>query len=214
MREARMTPVNHPSILRVLDYGEEHDLVYVVTDFVPGCSLREVLDREGAFSWTVGRPLLTDLISAVRALHTQGLLAFGLTPSIIRLISGGGRTGLVISSAGVSEVREVIGTEGDASVAAEQRVDQEAFYLAPELLLGEKPDGRSDIFTIGCIGYEMFTGRRPFEAAAIVDPRIWAPSLPEDAALCLVRCLARRPDQRFCDAIELEEAWSKTPDQS
>jgi serine/threonine protein kinase len=223
LREARMTPVNHPSILRVRDYGEETDLVYVVTDFVSGLSLREALDRTGAFPWTRGRPLIGDLISAVRALHTHGLLAFGITPAIIRVTADGDRERLVISLAGVAELREVLARDASESTATRERVHCDAFYLAPELLIGEKPDGRTDVFTIGVLGYELFTGRRPFQAKTwqqlltaavsgrIGDPRAHAPSLPAEAALCLLRCLETRPDRRFADAIELETAWRRTP---
>jgi serine/threonine protein kinase len=223
LREARMTPVNHPSVLRVRDYGEETDLVYVVTDFVPGSSLREVMDRAGGLPWTRGRPLLVDLISSVRALHTHGLLAFGITPSIIRVTSDGDRERLVISLAGVSELREVLVRGASDSARKRERVHCDAFYLAPELLIGEKPDGRTDVFAIGVLGYELFSGRRPFGAKTwrqlltaevsgrIDDPRAYAPSLPTQAALCLLRCLETRPDRRFADAIELESAWSRTP---
>jgi serine/threonine-protein kinase len=95
-------------------------------------------------------------------------------------------------------------------------------YLAPELLIGEKPDGRTDVFMIGAVGYELFTGRPPFAATTmpelviaalsgdIDDPRQYAPSLPTEAALCLLRCLAPRPDKRFADAVELENAWTAT----
>jgi serine/threonine protein kinase len=219
MREARMTPVNHPSILRVRDYGEERDLVYLVTDFLPGHSLREVLDSEGAFDWTDGRPMLLDLISATRALHLHGLLAFGLTPSIIRLTADKDRDRLVISSAGVTEIREVLRPDAPKRPGRGRSIDSDAFYLAPELLIGEKPDGRTDIFTIGVIGYELFTGKRPFTAKTlpqlvttalsgkVADPRKYAPTLPTEAALCLLRCLMPRPDKRFSDVIELENAW-------
>jgi serine/threonine protein kinase len=219
-REARMAPLNHPSILRVRDYGDDKDLVYVITDFVPGSSLREVLDQSGAFPWTEGRHLLGDLISATRALHAQGLLAFGLTPSIIRLTHDGDRLRLVISSAGVVGVDEVLSGELSSRSAARAPIPRDAFYLAPELLIGAEPDGRTDIFMIGAIGYELFTGRLPFRTktweqlvtaiveSKIVDPRTHAPSLPTDAALCLLRCLTTRPDKRFADAIELESAWS------
>jgi serine/threonine-protein kinase len=224
MREARMTPVNHPSILRVRDYGEEKDLVYVVTDFVPGSSLREVLDRNGAFNWHDGRPLLLDLIGATRALHTHGLLAFGLTPSIIRLTPGDERERLVISSAGVTELHEVLTRAGAPSARDGDAIDCDAFYLAPELLVGDEPDGRTDIFTIGVVGYELFTGRRPFSATTMPDlvtatlsgetsdPREYAASLPTEAALCLLRCLMHRPDKRFSDVIELENAWRAIPE--
>jgi serine/threonine protein kinase len=223
MREARMTPVNHPSVLRIRDYGEEKDLMYVVTDFVPGPSLREVLERDGPIGWSRGRALLLDLISATCALHAQGLLAFGVTPSIIRIDTSGERERLVVSLAGAADIREVLPRGGSEPTSGFEPVDAPAFYLAPELLIGEKPDGRSDIFMIGAVGYELFTGVRPFSvstfpqlvAAAfsidVVDPRTYAPSLPEGAALCLLRCLARRPDQRFSDATELENIWLATP---
>ena len=223
MREARMAPVNHRSILRVRDYGEEKDLVYVVTDFVPGSSLRDVIDRQGPFTWNVGRPLMLDLVTATRALHTHGLLAFGLTPSIIRLTTAEERPQLVISSAGVTEIHEVLTRAGAQPARDQDSINCDAFYLAPELLVGEQPDGRTDIFMIGAIGYELFTGKTPYAATttpelvtaalsgAIDDPRQYAPSLPTEAALCLLRCLTPRPDKRFSDVMELENAWSATP---
>jgi serine/threonine protein kinase len=219
MREARMTPVNHPSILRVRDYGEEKDLVYVVTDFLQGSSLREVLDRKGPFKWNSGRYLLLDLISAVRALHLHGLVAFGLTPSILRLTEDNERDRLVISSAGVTEIREVLTARSPRRNKGQRTINKETLYLAPELLINEKPDGRTDIFTIGVIGYELFTGKQPFTAKTlpqlieaalsgkVADPRKYAPSLPAEAALCLLRCLTPRPDKRYSDVIELETAW-------
>jgi serine/threonine protein kinase len=223
MREARMTPVNHPSVLRVRDYGEEADLVYVVTDFVAGPSLREELDREGPFHWSRGRGLLLDLISATRAVHAQGLLALGVTPSIIRIDVSGQRERVVVSLAGVAGVDEMFSRADAQPGGGSEPIAGDAFYLAPELLIGEKPDGRSDLFMIGAIGYELFTGTRPFSATTIaqlvaaafsgeiVDPRSHAPSLPDEAAVCLLRCLARRPDQRFSDIMELESVWLATP---
>lgn len=217
MREARMTPVNHPSVLRVRDYGEEAHLVYVVTDPAPGSSLREVLDRDGPLDWSRGHSLLLDLVSATRALHAHGFLVFGVTPSIIRLSTTGDRERLVVSSAGIADIGEVIAQRPALSPKV---IEPDAFYLAPELLTGDKPDGRSDLFTIGVIGYEMFTGQRPFAARTlrqlfatelsgqIVDPRRYAASVPEAAARCILRCLARRPDERFADIIELESIWT------
>jgi eukaryotic-like serine/threonine-protein kinase len=207
--------VNHPSILRVRDFGEEPDMVYVVTDFVPGSSLREVLDRDGPFPWDRGHPLMLDLISATRALHTRGLLAFGLTPSIIRVAADDAGERLVISLAGVLDADELLETDQHGTLETRS----EMLYLAPELLVRETPDGRTDIFTIGAIGYELFTGHRPFAATTlpqlvldafsgeIPDPRPHAPSMPEAAVTCLLRCLAWRPDRRYADIVELEGAF-------
>jgi serine/threonine-protein kinase len=177
--------------------------------------LREVLDRDGPFAWDRGQRLMLDLISATRALHTRGLLAFGLTPSIIRVANDDAGERLVISLAGVLDADELLQT--DQHGALEMRT--EMLYLPPELLVGETPDGRTDIFTVGAIGYELFTGHRPFAATTlpqlvidafsgeIPDPRSHAPSMPEAAAMCLLRSLAWRPDKRFADIVELEGAF-------
>jgi serine/threonine-protein kinase len=219
MREARTTPVKHPSILQVRDYGEEPDAIYVVTDLIQGRSLREVIDRDAPLSWPRGFLLVHDLIGGIRALHSHGVLAFGLTPAIIRVAPEAERERLVISAAGVAEIQEVLAPADGRSARGLELGGIEGHYLAPELLIEEKPDGRTDIYTIGAIGYEVFTGRRPFSAttlpqlvaaaftAEIVDPRAYAPSLPEEAAHCLLKCLARRPDERFFDATELERVW-------
>jgi serine/threonine-protein kinase len=150
-------------------------------------------------------------------------LTFGLTPSIIRVTTSGDQKQLVISSAGVTEMHELLTRATGEPAPDHESVDRDAFYLAPELLMREKPDGRTDIFTIGVIGYELLTGRRPFAATTwpelvtaalsgdIGDPRLHAASVPTEAALCLLRCLTPRPDQRFSDVIELENAWRATP---
>jgi serine/threonine-protein kinase len=129
----------------------------------------------------------------------------------------------VISFAGVAELHEVLARDTSDARGNGERVHGDAFYLAPELLIGEKPDGRTDIFALGVLGYELFTGRRPFQAKTyrqlltaalsgrVGDPRNSAPSLPTEAALCLLRCLETRPDKRFANAIELETAWRRTP---
>jgi serine/threonine-protein kinase len=130
---------------------------------------------------------------------------------------------LVISSAGVTEIREVLKSEGRMAAGRRRTIDSDACYLAPELLMSEKPDGRTDIFTIGVLGYELFTGKRPFAAKTlpqllatalsgkVADPRKYAPTLPTEGALCLLRCLMPRPDKRFSDIIELERAWQDIP---
>jgi serine/threonine protein kinase len=224
LREARTMQVPHPSVLHVRDFGEEADIVYVVTDFISGSSLREVLDREGSLPWDRGRRLVLDVISGSHALHRRGALTFGLTPDILRVTRDGTHERLIISSAGIAEVQDVLASASEEALRGLQLSDNsDLFYVGPEVLLGEQPDGRTDVYTIGVIAYEIFTGRRPFAAATVPqlmarifagdfeDARALAPGLPADAAGILARCLARRPDQRYADAAELEAAWLATP---
>jgi serine/threonine-protein kinase len=220
LREATTTRIDHSSILRVRDYGDESDAVYVVTDLVHGRSLRDVIDREAPLGWPRGFLLIQELIGAVRALHDHGVLAFGLSPSIIRVRDAGEGGRLVISTAGVAEIQDVLAPADGRRRSGLTLGSVDGHYLAPELLIDERPDGRTDLYAIGAIGYEIVTGRRPYSAvtipqlvaaaftATIPDPGTYAPDLPEAAGRCLLKCLARRPDERFTNARELEKEWA------
>jgi serine/threonine-protein kinase len=215
LREARAMQVAHPSILQVRDFGEEPDLVYVVTDRVRGRSLREVLETEGRLPWHRGRRLMLDLLSAGQAVHRGGGLICGATSSIVRVCSDDDGERLVVSSAGIGEVRDVLASASEERLQALEISSSDLLYVAPEMLLGEEPDGRTDVYTVGVIAYEMLTGHLPFTAftvpqlvvtiveGAFADPRGLAPDLPESAANALARCLAYRPDRRFADMAEL-----------
>lgn len=188
LREARAMQVAHSSILHVRDYGEERDLVCVVTDFIVGPSLRHVLDTEGALPWERGRRLVLDLASASHALYRTGALAYGLIPEIVRLTGEGRDERLIISSAGIVELQQVLAGSSEEALRGLQISSTDVFYVGPEVLLGELPDVRTDVYTIGVL----------------------APGLAADAARIIVRCLDPRPDQRYANAAELESAWLAT----
>jgi serine/threonine-protein kinase len=222
LREAQAMQVAHPSILQVRDFGEEPDLVYVVTDRVAGQSLRELLEADGRLAWRRARQFTLDLLGAGQAVHRQGGLIFGVTPSIVRVRREDDRERLVVSSAGIEEVRDVLAGASDDRLQSLEIPTSDVLYVAPEVLLGEAPDGRTDVYTIGVIAYEMLTGHPPFTSftvpqlivkifeGAFGDPRALAPDLPDDAASAIARCLAHRPDKRFSDMAELNAAWRAT----
>ena len=85
MREAQTLQVAHPSIIQVRDYGEEGGLVYLVTDFIEGPSLRELMQAAGALPWPRLQRLLAQLVEAAHVLHRRKGLLCGLSPEIIRI---------------------------------------------------------------------------------------------------------------------------------
>jgi serine/threonine-protein kinase len=208
LREARTLQVAHPSIIQVRDYGEEGDLVYLVTDFIDGPSLRDVMRDGGPMPWARLEPLLAQLVEAARVLHRKGGLLCGLSPEIIRVATDEDGPRLMISTAGIWEAQDLLATMGDATLRGGTMGDAELHYVAPELLTGQSADLRSDIFTIGVLAYEMATGTRPFTGESmpallgamlrgqVADPRDRQPTLPEAAARAIVSALAASPDAR------------------
>jgi serine/threonine-protein kinase len=201
LREAKTLQLAHPSIIQVRDYGEEGDLVYLVTDFLQGPSLRELLHDGGPVAWPRLRVLLGQLVDAARALHRHGGLLCGLSPEIIRVVSDEDGERLMISTAGIWQAQDLLATLHDETLRGAGLADVELRYVAPELLIGRTADVRSDIFTMGVLTYEMATGTLPYDGrsmpellgtmlrGAAVDPRTVQPRIPESAATALLKAL-------------------------
>jgi serine/threonine-protein kinase len=209
LREAQTLQIAHPSIIQVRDYGEERDLLYLVTDFIEGSSLRELMAASGPLPWERLRPLATQLVDAAHALHRRKGLLCGLSPDIVRLARDEDGDRLLISTAGVWQAQDLLATLNDQTLRGTGLADTELSYVAPEILIGSNADVRSDVFTMGVLLYEMATGTLPYAGSSmpellgamlrgvVVDPRSLQMTLPEGAAAALTRALRPEPDQRF-----------------
>jgi serine/threonine-protein kinase len=211
LREARTLQVSHPSVLQVRDFGEEGDLLFIVTELFEATSLRALLQQEGHLPWPRLMPLAGQLLAAASAIHRRNHLLCGLTPEIILIAKEedeeqGER--LIVSAGGVSQVGDIMAMLSEASLRGTGRPDPELYYLAPELLVGGAPDVRSEVFTLAAIVYEMAAGRRPFDAPTFptllgtmmkgqpADPREAQPDLPEHVAVALLQALTSDPAAR------------------
>jgi serine/threonine protein kinase len=224
LREAQTLQLGHPSIIQVRDYGEEAGLVYVVTDFIDGPSLRQLMSASGPLAWPRLRPLLAQLLDAARALHRRNGLLAGLTPDIMRVAHERDEGGtaeeerLMISTAGIWLAQDLLATLQERTLRGLGLADEEIRYVAPELLTGQAADVRSDVFTIGVLGYEMATGTLPYDAASMpallgamlkgapmppVEKQLTLPAAASDA---LLRALRPSPDGRFASVKELAAA--------
>jgi eukaryotic-like serine/threonine-protein kinase len=128
---------------------------------------------------------------------------------------------VAISSAGVNQIQDVLSTLSEEALRAQATDETELLHVAPELLMGKTATERSDLYTIGVLGYQMATGRTPYDAPTLPvllgamfsglppDPRILRPDLPAHQAETLLRALAREPEERFDSATTMLAAWNK-----
>ena len=217
LREAQSLQVPHPSVIQVRDFGEESDLVYLVTDYIEGSSLRELMAREGPFAWPRLRPLLAQLVDAARAVHRRKGLLCGISPDRLRVAADEDGERLMISSGGIWQASDLLATLQDQTLRGVCLADVELRYVAPELLTGRAADVRSDIFTMGVVAYEMATGSLPYDGPSMPallgdmlrdkppDPVQLQPTLPEAAVNAILRALRPEPEDRFASAAEFGE---------
>jgi tetratricopeptide (TPR) repeat protein len=222
-REAHaMSLLAHPHIVQVEDFGELADgAPYLVMELAGGQSLKELLaagDIPPARAYGITRQILDALGYA----HAQGVVHRDLKPDNIKVIpDGDGGDRVKILDFGIAKL------VGEASAAREAETLTQvgvAFgtpdYMAPEQALGQKVDGRADLYALGVILFEMLAGRLPFEAEeaisvarmhVAVDPPTLAQAAPgrrftPEAEALVAKALGKRPAERFADAAEMAAA--------
>ena len=211
-REIRVAArLQHPNILRVLDSGETPGgQLWFTMPFVQGENVYERIQREGAFTPAEALRIATAAAGALACAHEQGVVHRDIKPDNI-LLSG---DQVLVADFGVaravSEVQEKLTATG--------MVVGTPTYMSPEQASGDKAiDGRTDIFALGCVIYEMLAGEPPFTGpnpqATLMrrfkgPPRPLRPmiQIPEHVEVAIVRALARDPAERFATATELADA--------
>jgi serine/threonine protein kinase len=206
--EGRTLQVSHPSLLQVRDFGEDDRGVYLVTDLIEGPSLRQAMAESGLFPWPRAKDLLTQALEAMSALHARGGYICGVNPDMIRLRSFADRSAeeIVISSAGIKSVRDVIATMREQELRGHEASSNELPYMAPEILMGGAPNPRADIFTIGVLAYQMITGAVPFKADSLPEligqmlqtkPASPPAEMPDAARDAILQAIDSTPLSRF-----------------
>jgi len=208
-REARAAArLNHPSIVAVYDSGSHDGIHYIVTELVEGETLGDVLRREPALPPERAVEIATEVSRALAAAHERGVVHRDVKPGNV-MLAPDGRVKVV--DFGIARAA------GVESVTRSGLVLGSAPYLSPEQARGEPGDSRSDIYSLGCVLYQMLTGRAPFVAETpvatlylhvhepVTPPSSIRPVPPALEAVVL-RCLEKDPSKRFGSASELEAA--------
>ncbi|HKE27707.1 MAG TPA: serine/threonine-protein kinase, partial [Bryobacteraceae bacterium] len=199
-REARaVAALNHPHICQLYDIGPN----YLVMEFVEGAQLKGPLPLGKAVEYA------SEILDALDAAHRKGVVHRDLKPANI-LVS---KQGVKLLDFGLAKQVPPVGTEATVTkgLTVAGSILGTVQYMSPEHLQGKPVDARSDLFSFGCVLYEMLTGKRAFEGenpasvvAAVLErePTPLEMSPPLDRVV--ERCLAKDPDRRFQTAIDLK----------
>jgi serine/threonine-protein kinase len=213
LREAQTSAqLAHPSIVPIYTVDEREGLVYFVMALVDGETLGERLKREPRLPLAQARALLMDVADALAYAHAHGVVHRDIKPDNIMLDRGTGRP--IVTDFGIARA-----AAGDSRLTVTGVALGTPAYMSPEQALGEREvDGRSDLYSLGIIGYQMLAGEPPFRAsntpAMLVKhvsetPRPLGqlrPDAPAQLVNAIARALAKKPEDRWPDAIAFRDA--------
>lgn len=213
-RESRIAAsIEHPHVVPVYDSGEVDGMLYVAMRYVEGTDLRRLIRETGRIEPGRAAAILAQVGAALDAAHARGLVHRDIKPANVLLASANdsdhayltdfGLTKHSGSKSGLTQTGMWVGT-----------VD----YVAPEQIEGGRVDGRADVYALGCVLYELLTGKVPYDVESDVS-KIWAhmsspppslaqdaPDLPGELDSVIQRAMAKKPDERFPSAGDLGRA--------
>ena len=215
-REAVATSrIDHPNVVRVYGAGQTEEWFYLVMEFVRGVSVRDRLRMEGRFSPGSTMQIARQLCDALAAAHGLEIIHCDLKPENILLETAGPlqeRTKLV--DFGVSQAAR--GSRGRLAAWGGSPA-----YMSPEQVEGRRLDGRSDIFSLGVVLFEMLTGRRAFGGDSIVsvvhrivNEPLEVDRLSRPLGEIVGKATQKRPLLRFATIVEMKEALEKAASDS
>jgi serine/threonine-protein kinase len=214
LREIKMAAgLTHPHILTVYDSGAAGDLLFYAMPSMEGNSLREKLDREKQLPLEVALKIAREVASALDYAHRHNVVHRDIKPENILLHDGSA----MVADFGIGKALST----GNGSITKTGIAIGTPSYMSPEQASGESEvDGRSDLYSLGCVLYEMLTGEPPFTgptAQSIIAKRFMSPipkvratrDVPEPVDTLVTRTLSRTPVDRPASAGALAEAIEK-----
>ncbi|MCU0803988.1 MAG: protein kinase [Burkholderiales bacterium] len=214
-REARSAGrLNHPCIVTIYDAGEADNVAFIAMEVLGGPTLRETLD-ERSLSASRAVDIAMQVAYGLSFAHEHGVIHRDIKPANIVLV---GNRRVKIADFGIAEI-------ATAASTVVRQVAGSPKYMAPEQIKGGEIDGRSDVFSLGTVTYEMLTGRPPFGGDslnaimfAVLESEPPPPSainrrVPPDLDAIVMRMLAKDPDARYASARMLYRdlrQWQKS----
>lgn len=217
LREAKAAgALSHPHIVTIYDVGELDGYPYIVMELLEGEPLNDILKREGAMAPEQVMKIGLQLAQALAYAHAQGVVHRDIKPSNI-VVSPDGES-IKLLDFGIARLAENDIFQAESLKTQVGQVLGTPRYMSPEQALGSEIDGRSDLFSVGVVLYEMITGARAFPGSSAATLAIQitqtepeplgqrAPQTPRGLQFIVNKLLAKRADRRFANGRQLVDA--------
>ena len=219
-RESEVTArLQHPHILPVISAGIRDGLAFYIMPFFEGESLRARLNREGRLPIQDGVRILSEMTDALSCAHEKGVIHRDIKPENILILGGHA----VLADFGIASALSNSGGEAGERITGTGMSLGTVGYMAPEQALGEKNvDGRADVYSLGVIGYEMFSGVPPFSGRTDQEILVghltrepqplesFREEIPQGVSAAIRKALQKDPATRFQTASEFHEALDES----
>jgi len=207
-REAQAAGIlTHPNIVTVYDFGEDSGILFLAMEFLEGKSLQGLVEEQGILPVETIIPMYEQVCSALDHAHIHKIVHRDIKPANIMILE----SGLVkVTDFGIAKMMTVGMTQAGQILGTPN-------YMSPEQVKGRQVDGRSDIFSLGVILYELVTGEKPFGGQNIttviykiinenpISPRELDATIPLGLSYVIQKALAKSPDERYQTCRELAE---------
>jgi serine/threonine protein kinase len=219
--------LDHPNVCRILRLGESEDgLIYLVMPFLKGELLSDREVRGGPMDITLGVALLKQMCAGLHHAHELQIIHRDLKPENVMLVpdDNGGTERAVVMDFGLAKERRA--DPAIAKLTATGIILGTPEFMSPEQIRGKPLDARSDIYALGIVAFEMFTGKLPFQGrnaqemmiarlrSQPIPIRSLRADIPEPVERALTKALQTNPDDRFSTALEFGEALTGSAESS
>lgn len=198
--------LSHKNIVEIYDVGEDEDKYYIVMEYVPGTTLKELILKRGALHYVEAVDIMKQVVSGIAKAHQLGIIHRDLKPQNI-----------LVTDSGVAKIADfgIASMQSLAQVTQTDVIMGSLHYLAPELARGEKATVQSDIYALGIVFYELLRGEVPFNGESPVNIALkhmqedlpslleFNPSIPQSVENIIIKATAKNLNDRYHSVSEM-----------